>query len=358
MIDIILNRDQYFEFEKVAIGAFDPLNGFMTEKECNSVVETMRLPGGKIFPIPVLLDINITYKDKIKVGSTLKLNYQDTEVGYMEVESIFSPDKDKIAFNVFGTNDRKHPGVMLLYKANDLCVGGKVEIKRRALGTEVGEFDLTPTDTKAIFKKMGWKTIAGFQTRNVPHRAHEYLQRTALEFVDALFIHPLIGRKKTGDYTPEAIRKGYEALISKFYPKDRVLLSFLTTQMRYAGPREAIFHALIRKNYGCTHFIVGRDHAGVGSYYKKYEAQELARSVEAELGITILPFFGPYHCKYCEGIVTEKTCAHFPILSEDEKDISGTEIRKILLSNTKPDSRFLRQEVYNSLENIPLFIEE
>ena len=358
MLEIFLSEAQYFEFEKIAIGAFAPVNGFMTKQECDSVINHMRMPTGEIFPIPVVLDVEKSLENKLLRGSTIRLIYNKVDVGSMDVESVFTLDKNVFAEKVFGTCDILHPGVSQLFQMKDLCVGGKITAKPVEHKKNDNRLDLTPKETKALFEKLEWKTIAGFQTRNVPHRGHEYLQRTALELVDGLFIHPLIGRRKAGDYTANAIRLSYEAFISEFLPKKRVLLSFLTTTMRYAGPREALFHAIIRRNYGCTHFIIGRDHAGVGSFYGKYEAQELVRKYESELGINILYFKGPFFCRFCDTIVTEKTCAHYSRLSKEETDISGTEIRRMLVQAVQPDIRLMRPEVLESILGIELFIQE
>lgn len=359
MIDIYLTRDQYFEFEKIAIGAFLPLRGFMTERECLSVINALRLPNGEVFSIPILLDIDAQLKEQLKVGSSARLVYKDTEVGELEVESLYALNKEQYAKEVFGTNDKNHPGVTFLYKMKDFFVGGPIKLKQRIINEEIGQFELTPEETKAYFSNSNWKTIAAFQTRNIPHKAHEYLQRIALEIVDGLLIHPLIGKKKPGDYTPWAIQKSYETLISQFYPDKRVLLSFLTTRMHYAGPREAVFHAIVRRNYGCTHFIVGRDHAGVGNYYGKYAAQSFAMGLEDDIGIKILPLSGPYYCKYCDCIVTERSCSHDKKLTEEETDISGTQIRKMLLKNELPNYKIIRPEILNCLSETPtLFIPE
>jgi sulfate adenylyltransferase len=207
-----------------------------------------------------------------------------------------------------------------------------------------------------MFAERGWKTIVGFQTRNVPHRAHEYLQRTALEQVDGLFIQPLVGRKKAGDYTPQSIMAGYRKLIADFYPRDRVVLGILSTSMRYAGPREAVFHALIRRNHGCTHFIVGRDHAGVGDYYGKYAAHELIGRFDGELGIAVMRLHGPFHCRVCDGIVTEHTCAHYRTRPAAITEISGTEIRRILNSGLTPERHIIRPEIVDAVKNVPLFV--
>jgi sulfate adenylyltransferase len=260
-----------------------------------------------------------------------------------------------VARLVFGTDDANHPGVAYLYRQKEVFIGGPVRLLRRAQ-LDISEDELTPEQTRNLFAARGWKTVAGFQTRNVPHRAHEYLQRVALEHVDGLFIQPLVGHKRAGDYTPQAIMTGYRALVGQFLPKQNVVLGILSTAMRYAGPREAVFHALIRRNYGCTHFIVGRDHAGVGQWYARYDAHDLTRRFDGELGITILRLHGPYHCRICDGIVTEKTCPHAG--SSATREISGTDMRRILTGGATPDPALMRREVVSALRDVPLFIED
>ena len=357
MTEIILNRRQYLEFEKIALGTFSPLDGFMNEDEFNSVVDFMRMPDGTPFPLPVVLDISPETADVIKGTNKVTLIFEDTEVGELFPDSYYHCDKKKIAHKVYGTNDAKHPGVLMFYDHDDIFVGGRIKLNKR-INLDISVYELTPTETKNIFSERGWKSIVGFQTRNVPHRAHEYLQRIALEHVDGLFIQPLIGRKKAGDYTPEAIMTGYRALVDEFYPSNRVLLGTLSTYMRYAGPREAILHAIIRRNYGCTHFIVGRDHAGVGNYYGKYDAHHLISKFEGELGIEIMKLHGPYYCEKCQGIVTEHTCAHLTNAPKYITEISGTDIRNILLSGTNPNQEIMRTPIIDSLQGVPLFITE
>ena len=355
--NISLRRDQYLELEKIGIGAFSPLDNFMTEKEFISVCEVMRLPTGSPFTIPVILDVTSDVALQARDTNLIELTYQGMLVGEVIPESIYTCDKGAIAKLIFGVNDDAHPGVDRFYKMGGWFIGGKTTLLARHPSTQ-SEFELTPTETKRIFIQNGWKTIVGFQTRNVPHRAHEYLQRVALEHVDGLFIQPLIGQKKNGDYTSEAILNGYRCLVEDFYPKGRVLLGVLSTSMRYAGPREALFHALIRRNYGCTHFIVGRDHAGVGSYYDKYAAHDLLRMFEAELAIQIMYLHGPYYCDRCEGVVTEKTCQHLESEPKSTSEISGTIIRNILVGGEKPDDRYIRHEILHALNGCKLFIDE
>ena len=276
MTEIHLSHNQYLELEKIAIGAFAPLNGFMVEDEFRTVVRNMRLPNGQPFPLPVTLDLTKDEAHRLRGLSSVSLVFRDIEVGALEPNSIFTCDKKDTAQAVFGSLEGAHPGVAYFMRSEDWFVGGPVKLHKR-IPLEFAELELEPAETRAIFKERGWKTVTGFQTRNVPHRAHEHLQRLSLEITDGLFIQPLVGRKKPGDYSPEAVLNGYRRLIEEFYPPQNVLLGILTTWMRYAGPREAVFHAIVRRNYGCTHFVVGRDHAGVGNYYGLYDAHELTK---------------------------------------------------------------------------------
>ena len=355
MTELYLTRGQYLELEKLALGVFRPLEGFMNEDEFRRVVSDMRLPSGAPFPLPVVLDIGAQDATRLRGASRVSLIFDGKEVGRLAPQSIYTCDKQEVARQVYGTVDSTHPGVQFFMRGGDHMVGGPVELTRR-VELDVSAFELTPDETRAEFARRGWKTVTGFQTRNVPHRAHEYLQRVALEVTDGLFVQPLIGRKKVGDYQPEAIIAGYRALIGDFLPNDRVVFGVLTTTMRYAGPREAVFHAIIRRNYGCTHFIVGRDHAGVDNWYDKYEAHDLTRRFDGELGITVLRLSGPYHCRICDSIVTEKTCPHMG--TEAAREISGTDMRRILTSGTVPDPALMRPKIVAALKGVPLFIEE
>lgn len=357
MADLALTRDQYLEFEKLGLGALHPLGGFMTEDAFLSVVRDMRLPDGTVFPLPVVLDVARGDAERLRGRPRISLSFNDVDVGTVEPLSVFTCDKASVARSVFGTIDAAHPGVANFLKGGDWFIGGPVALARRAT-LDISGDELTPVETKALFAERGWRRIVGFQTRNVPHRAHEYLQRVALEHADGLFIQPLVGRKKAGDYTPQAIMAGYRALIEHFYPKERVVLGILSTAMRYAGPREAVFHAIIRRNYGCTHFIVGRDHAGVGDYYGKYDAHALVQRFEGELGITVMRLHGPYHCRRCDGIVTEQTCPHRERDPRAVTEISGTDMRAILLGGKAPDPHLMRVEVIAGIKGLPLFITE
>lgn len=351
-----ISDEQYLELEKISLGAFYPLNGFMVAEDFECVVENMRLRDGSIFPLPVSLAAD-GIENLIEVGDELELRHRGKVCGIVNVESKFSCDKDAVAKKLFSTNDMRHPGVAHWHAVGKTLVGGAVKLLSPSKFS-FSRYELTPKQTREIFKNRGWKTVAGFQTRNVPHKAHEYLQRLALEYVDGVFVQPLVGRKKNGDYTPEAIIKGYQSLINRFLPSQHMLLGVLSTSMRYAGPREAVFHAIIRKNYGCTHFIVGRDHAGVDDFYSKYAAQDLVMTLAEEIGIKILPFKGPFYCSTCGGIATEKTCGHLDKNPSCVFDISGTMIRRLFSQSESPDIRFMRPEIISDLSGVTLFIEE
>jgi sulfate adenylyltransferase len=302
------------------------------------------------------LDVDKETANKAVKVQQIDLWFKDVKVGEIVPESIFTCNKDEISHSIYGTNSKEHPGVIHFFDIGDWFIGGKTKFIK-SVPNEYSSFEMTPAETKNRFHMLGWKSVVGFQTRNVPHRAHEYLQKVALEQVDGLFIQPLIGKKKAGDYTADAILTGYQALIKSFYPQDKVVLGVLTTSMRYAGPKEALFHAILRRNYGCTHFIIGRDHAGVGNFYGKYEGHDLVkRFSEAELGIKIMYLHGPYYCEKCGGIVTEHTCPHYENDKNSITEISGTLVRQTLKGGEKPDPRFFRSEILDAVKECELFI--
>lgn len=357
MTDLVLNKRQYLELEKIGLGAFSPLDGFMPEATFRSVVSDMRLPSGAVFPLPVILDVDARTADTIVPGRALCLRYDGALVGEVEVGDVYTCDKAAVAEKVYGTCDQAHAGVAHFHRMGSHFIGGRVRLLER-VSFEFSTYELTPAETRRRFVENGWQTIAGFQTRNVPHRAHEYLQRTALELVDGLFIQPLVGYKKKGDYRPMAVLAGYQALLRTCFPPSRVVFGVLSTSMRYAGPREAIFHAIIRRNYGCTHFVVGRDHAGVGGYYGKYDAHALTRCLAGELGIEVLRLSGPFYCRACGAIATEKTCRHVEEAPELTHEISGSDMRRLLSGESPPAPELMRPEVVASLRGMRLFVEE
>ncbi len=344
MIKYDINTEQFQDFLNIAVGLFAPLDGFMSKDDYNSVVTNMSLRDGTIWTIPIALDIKYALYNCLKINDNLNLFYKDTNIGYIIVSSLYKVNIKQNIINIFGTDDINHPGVKKELGKSEYKVGGKLIIKDKSILNNT----LNPQDTKRYFKNKGWNTICGFQTRNPIHKAHEHLQRVALEVCDSLFINPLIGWKKVGDFSEEAVINGYKVMLDLYYTDLNVYFDTLKTPMRYAGPREAIFHAIIRKNLGCTHFIIGRDHAGVGDYYGKYEAQELARQLieKYDIGIELLLLSEPYYCKKCGQIVSDKTCNHD---EEYIQKISGTNIRRMLSEGQRPNELFMRPEVADSI---------
>jgi sulfate adenylyltransferase len=328
------------DLRALATGAYSPLTGFMGAKEHESVTESMRLPDGTLWSIPVCLGI----PDGVRVdGGRLALRDERGELlGVLEVAEVFERDRRAEAELVYGTTDPDHPGVARVLGAPTRAVAGPIQAVVAPLEGPVGTRALTPAETRAAFAERGWATVVGFQTRNPVHRAHEYLMKCALEMVDGLLLHPLVGPTKEGDVPAEVRMRAYEAVLG-YFPASRVLLAALVAPMRYAGPREAVLHALVRKNYGCTHFIVGRDHAGVGSYYGTFEAQELIASLPAEdLGITPLRFDNAFYCRRCLAMATGKTCPH---PDSEHVALSGTQVRSMLAAGELPPPEFSRAEV-------------
>jgi len=319
---IVLTRREISDLEMIAIGAFSPLEGFLSEADYESVVTNMRLANDLPWTIPVTLAV-LHHAEK------------------------YRPDKKREAQEVYRTTEAAHPGVKAVYDQGEFYLGGKVTVLDRPSEIEFAAHRLDPRQTRALFAEKGWRRIVAFQTRNPIHRAHEYLQKCALESCDGLLVHPLVGETK-GDDIPAAVRMDcYVALLNDYYPTDRVVLSVLPANMRYAGPREAIFHALMRKNYGCTHFIVGRDHAGVGAYYGTYDAHRIFDRFSAEeIGITPLFYEHTFWCQRCEGMASTKTCPH---AAEHHIALSGTKVRDMLSRGERPPMEFSRPEVADIL---------
>jgi len=342
---IQIDNDAWLEASNIAHDVFAPLKGFMSFKDYTAVVQDMHLAIGEPWTIPITLEVPEEQVKEVQKSNSVDLvNEAGNIVAGIEVEDVFQVDLDNDITKIFGTSDKAHPGVEKEITRSAYRVGGTVTL-HQDMPNEYEDCNLFPSDTREIFKRKGWQTITGFQTRNPLHRAHEYLQRVAMEITDGIFIHPLIGWKKPDDFSPFAVMQAYRKMFDSFYPSSRALLGTLMTPMRYAGPREAVFHAIIRRNFGCTHFIVGRDHAGVGNYYGKYEAHELCRQF-TDLGIVILTLCGPYYCKKCGGIVTEKSCSHGDAYI---LDISGTEMRRMLSKGTRPPEEYMRPEISDVL---------
>lgn len=324
----------------IANGVFSPLDGFMREDEYLGVIDQMRLPSDVPWTIPILLPVK--EPPRAEPGDELLLvDEEGAPVGTIEYSGIFEFSKKEYAMKVYGTEDDKHPGVARVYAGNNLAISGGLKAVVRPDYGRFSDFTLTPKETRVLFAERGWKTIVAFQTRNAPHINHEYLQKSALALVDGLFVNPVLGKKKAGDFSDDVILSTYRALIENYYPKNSVVLSALHYEMQYAGPKEAVMHAIMRKNFGCTHITIGRDHAGVGNYYGPYAAQEIFNEFP-DLGITPLFFREFYYCRKCGGIASERTCPHG---ETDRLSFSGTKLRQMFAAGETPPKEFMRPEV-------------
>jgi sulfate adenylyltransferase len=340
---ITLDARTTADLELIATGGYSPLTGFMGRADYQRVIHEMRLAAGPVWPLPITLRVGAAGE----VHDTVALEAPDgTRLGLLNVREVYTAPKHEEAQLVYGTTDVEHPGVAQLYAQGEFLLGGDVQLVGRTVPA-FPELALDPADTRRVFAERGWRTVVGFQTRNPVHRAHEYIQKAALETVDGLLLHPLLGPTKDDD-VPAAVRvKSYRILLERYYPRERVLLAGFPAAMRYAGPREALFHALVRKNYGCTHFIVGRDHAGVGSYYGPYDAQRIfERFAPGEIGIHPVCFEHTFFCQRCDAMASRKTCPHGP---EAHVTLSGTRVREMLRSGALPPPQFSRPEVVEVL---------
>ncbi|MBI4297275.1 MAG: sulfate adenylyltransferase [Chloroflexi bacterium] len=339
-----LNEREVSDLELIGVGAFSPLEGFMGQEDYLSVVANMRLASGLPWSLPVTLSATTQEAAGLREGESVALlDETGRPRGVLHLEEKFSYVKAREAKEVYRTQDEAHPGVAALYRQREVLLGGKVDLLEPVQHPLFPRNYMPPSETRALFARLGWRRIVGFQTRNPVHRAHEYILKCALETMDGLFFHPLVGETKSDDIPAEVRMRCYEVLLAEHFPPGRVVLAILPAAMRYAGPREAIFHAIVRKNYGCTHLIVGRDHAGVGNYYGPFDAHHIFDEFQpGELGIEPLFFDNAFYCKVCGGMATIKTCRHD---AQERVALSGTQVRAMLQEGKLPPPEFTRPEV-------------
>lgn len=339
---IDLDAREAYDLDKISIGAYSPLEGFMVSGELLSVIRRDELENGLPWTIPIILTPDDYQKEVVtdlNVGEDIGLWFEGRPVGILELEEKYDYSKDDLSLSVYGTKSTSHPDVRRLLQKGSTILGGRIHLLNRIPGP-TPELELSPNQTRQLYQERGWKTIAAYQTRNPPHMAHEYIQRCALEMVDGLHIHPVVGELKEGDFPPQAIARSYQLLVEQFYPSSRVALSTLSVSMRYAGPKAAVFLATIRRNYGCTHFICGRDVAGVDNFYPPYEAHK--RLLQENIGIEPILFEESFYCKQCRGMASCRTCGHYV---EHHTKISMTSIRNRLSRGELPPTEIMRPEI-------------
>jgi len=342
LFSVDISTDLANDVENIADGIFSPLEGFLNQQDFESVISKGRLANGIAWTMPTVLDVDDDTGKKIKeAGDVLLKNPEGTGIAILHVEDVYSYDKQTMASGVYGTNDESHPGVAKTNSMKDFLVGGQIDYVKRQNETEIRKHRMTPLQTRELFEKAGWKTIVAFQTRNPPHVAHEMLQKNAITTRDGVFVNPLIGKKKSGDFKDEIIVKAYETMIENYYPQDKCQLATLHTEMKYAGPKEAIHHAIMRQNYGCTHIIIGRDHAGVGKFYDPFAAHKIfADYPELEIEPIFFPAF--FYCRKCLTFTNPNVCPHD---ADDREQISGTKLREMIQNGEAPLEFILRPEV-------------
>jgi len=338
---ITIDAELVSDVENIATGVYSPLEGFLGEADFRGVIKSSRLVSDVAWTIPIVLDADKPTAESLKTGADVLLAAEDGRpVAVLHLREKFGFDKGETAERIFGTRDPAHPGVAKVMAMKEVLLSGPIDLIE-VTPTPFDRWKLTPKETRVLFEAKGWRTVVGFQTRNTPHIGHEYVQKAALTFVDGLFINPVIGRKKKGDFKDEVILASYEEAIRLYYIKERTVMAILQMEMRYAGPKEAIHHAIIRKNFGCTHIIIGRDHAGVGSYYPPFAAQDIFEDFP-DLGIAPMFFRSFSHCRKCGSVVNEKICPHPP---SDHIQFSGTKIRDLLVKGECPPAELMRPEV-------------
>ncbi|MEE9458401.1 MAG: sulfate adenylyltransferase [Candidatus Bathyarchaeia archaeon] len=342
---IEIDKRTALDAEKIADGTYSPLEGFIGEDDFETIIKKERLASGLTWTIPILLAPSKGSNQirNLAEGDDLALYHAKKPIATLHVEDIFEFNKNELTEKVYGTLNPEHPEISKIQSLGEKAIGGKIDLIQ-PVDKQTMKVELSPIETREEFRKRGWKSIAAYQTRNPPHIAHEYLQRCALEIVDGVFIHPIVGELKKDDFPPDAIIESYDQLIKNYYNIERVLLSPLSISMRYAGPKAAIFLAIIRKNYGCSHFIVGRDMAGVKNYYKPYEAHEKFKNLD--IGIEPILFRESFFCKSCKIVATDKTCGHD---LEDHLKVSMTQIRDMIRQGKKPPSHAIRPEILDIL---------